>query len=504
MTDENGENNNCKSENDAASWVLDFLNSPEENNEVSLPDTFVETDPAARPSAHEPDYNGLKIYQESLLRFQAATASENRALLKNWRDFGSESAMVRLIEGNLHLVISVARFYAGFYPEVDEQDLITIGYDGLRSAVEHFDSGEETPFNSYASFLIKQAIQRYIIKNINVVYIPGNRRILLRQLESYFNENKLKVRTFDELPFEHRNKIMQVLKISERTLKSLFRIPLAKQLDLHSSYLLKNGRTTSLLDFCKQIKDDSDTSFQGEYQNFEKRLHEAISKLESRESLIIKLRFGLFSGPKYLTLEEVSQRLGRTRERIRQIEQKALRKLKSLLAAAYEEYLKSKEPTHQPQLLNYEIITTSSDDLLHALCDIFDFEQIPLTLGEIRQRLKQFHAGRFISDQVLHNVLKSHIFSKYESQTGENMWQLNTDSAYMLNNAGESADENSLSIKEMDFDENMDLMLEKDNDLSILYMGDLSDDLEDEEATELEDLIDTKDSADDIIKMFSF
>ena len=116
MTDESGENNNNASEINVASWVVDFFNSPENFNGVSSLDAVEKDIPTESPSPNVPEYDGLKIYQEALLSFPPATASENRALLKNWRDFSSESAMVRLIEGNLHLVLSVARFYAGFYP----------------------------------------------------------------------------------------------------------------------------------------------------------------------------------------------------------------------------------------------------------------------------------------------------------------------------------------------------------------------------------------------------
>ena len=502
--DENDENNNCEQEINAASWVLDFINSSGDSDGGVLPDTLEVPDTPVCTSGIPSEYNGLKIYQESLAKFQPATASENRALLKNWRDFASESAMVRLVEGNLHLVVSVARFYAGFYSEIDEQDLITIGYDGLRSAIEHFDSNEETPFNSYASFWIKQAMQRYIIKNLNVVYIPGNRRVLLHRLESYLSENKLNIKNSYELSTDHRNKIMQTLEISERTLNSLFRIPLVKQLDLQSSYLLKNGRTTSLAEFCKQIIDESGSSSQEEYRIIVARLYEALSQLEARESLIIKLRFGLFSTPRCLTLEEVSQKLGRTRERIRQIEQEALKKLKSLLEVAYEDYREKRDPIYKIQFLDYELVTNSSDDLLHALCDIFDFEQIPLTFGEIRQRLKRFYPGRFIPDSLLRKLLTSRSFFKYEVQSGETMWQLDHNGSSYVSPEVLIANEEKLSTKSMEFDENLDLLLEKDNDLSILYMGDFSDDMEEDEDTEAEEITDSENSADDIIKMFSF
>ena len=505
MAGEDWQNNSNEKESSAANWVLDFLNSADEPA-----DTPVIEQPADDPEvAFCEEYDGLKTYQNSVAKYPQATASENRSLLREWRDYASESAMTRLIEGNLHIVVRLARYYASFYPEVDEQDLITMGYTGLKSAVEHYDSGEATAFNTYASYWVKQALQRYIVKNSSVVYIPGKTRFLLQRVESYFREYKIKVNSFSDLSKEQIVHLTQYLQITDRALATLFKIPLAKQLDLHSSYLQKGSRTTSLADFCKQIRDDSSDQFtESENKAITEKLFNAISQLDARESMIIKLRYGLFSIPDSLTLEEVSQKLGRTRERVRQIEQSSLKKLKDILAKDYENYVETFEPTYTASFGDYEIITPSPEDLLQVIADILDFEITPLSLGEIRQHLKLAYPGRSVSDALLRRLLRSSAFSQIITNTGRSLWQLSSNDQKL--NGGESTTSADVKVLEkvMDFEENIDLFLEKTGDLGILHMGDFENDAEDEDlADEVEDDfgsdMGTNNPADDIIKMFS-
>ncbi len=491
-----------RSETNVANWVLDFLNAPDEFTESSPPDTGSEALASAPAPAKPQEYDGLDIYRKAIAQYPQANASENRALLKNWRDFASEEAMARLIEGNLHIVSRLANYYAYFYPEVEEQDLITAGYTGLKSAVEHFDSRKETPFNSYASFWVKQAMQRYIIKNMSVVYIPGQTRLLLQQLESYFVKNELAVEEFDELPSEHVEKIKKALNISERTLRTLFKLPLLNQIDLYSSFLLKNGRTTSLYDFCAQIPGENSIDLsETENKVLVAKLYEALSQLDPRESLVIKLRYGLFIEGKVLTLEEVSQRLGRTRERIRQIEQVAIQKLRPILQEAHDNHIKTRPPACNIAFSEYDLITVSKDELWHAVYDILDFAVIPLSMNEIRHKLKTSYPGHEVSNLLLKRILDSNVFSQTVLSNGTPVWQISENGITSKAGIGGQNEKNDTIAVTDDFLEKLDLMLEKTDDLDILHMGVF--DLPEDDNVEVESISDSDSSADDIIKMFS-
>ena len=510
MMDEEDKKNIPYPEEDIAGWVVDFFNSPESpSGDDDINELEAKYSGIGNTSLDAYAYDGKKIYENTISQFKVANASENRMLLKMWHEFSREDAMTRLIEGNMHIVLRLANYYAYFYPEIDEQDLITIGYTGLKSAVEHFDAKKEASFNTYASYWVKQALQRYIIKTSSVVYIPGKKRLELYLLERFLKNNYLPFDRFDRLSKEHVKRITDELKISERTLKSLFNVPCVKQLDLYTTYLSDGERTTSLIEFFKQnLANDSDRRSEEEYQEIRQNLYDAISQLDVREAMIITYRYGL-NGEKALTLEEVSLKIKRTRERVRQIECEALKKLRCLLAKIYCEYIQDRTPLYKKSLFDYKVITASQEDLLHLIYEILEGEGIPLSLNEIRQCLKSLYPTHNITDLLLKRILDSNIFSCVPHANGEQSWQLSNDPRLTTGNYTRNASSKEFSPNAMEFEENLDLLLEKAGDLDILYISDFANDVNDEEMADGEESVlesnmsANDDPTEDIIKMFS-
>ncbi len=263
--------------------------------------------------------DSMKFYMHDIRTIPLITTTEEvelAALIKK----GDEKAKAKLIVANLRLVVKIAHDFKG--AGLTLQDLISEGNIGLMRAAEKFDPAKGAKFSSYAAWWIKQAMRRALMEKSKTIRIP---------ITSAGKINKIKITRnvlSDQLGRDPTDReIAGKLDFSERVVSRL------KQADQRTVSLFdpiapdKDGWVKDFLPDEKALTPDSIISDLESSQN----LTRLIESLDSREQMILHLRYGLDGKPPH-TLEEVSKKIGRTRERVRQIQNRALTKLKNLLS----------------------------------------------------------------------------------------------------------------------------------------------------------------------------
>lgn len=261
--------------------------------------------------------DSLNSYLASIAKSQPLSAAEEIELTKRSRQ-GDEAARWRLIEANLRFVISIAKQYQKHGLTLAE--LISAGNLGLITAAGRFDETKGFKFISYAVWWIRQAILAALAEESRIVRLPLNQINVLQKLYRE-DENLRKGITDGHEPTPAE--LAEVLEISEKAVEGLRAI---SQLPAYLFHPLVDDENRMLIDV---LPDESQPP--ADELAMQSALHEKIRQtlgtLEDREQEILRLYFGL-DGEEPMTLERIGARFGLTRERVRQIKERALAKLR--------------------------------------------------------------------------------------------------------------------------------------------------------------------------------
>ena len=256
----------------------------------------------------------VRMYLKEIGKVPLLTPEEEIDLAKRM-EMGDESAKKRLAEANLRLVVSIAKRYVG--RGMQFLDLIQEGNLGLIKAVEKYDYSKGFKFSTYATWWIRQAITRSIADQARTIRIPVhmvetiNRLIRTsRQLLQELGREPLPEELAKKLDMPV-DRVREIMKISQDPVS--LETPIGEEEDSHLGDFIQDEHV--------QIPVDAAT-----YTLLHEQLMEVLDTLTDREQKVLRLRFGLDDG-RPRTLEEVGREFNVTRERIRQIEAKALRKL---------------------------------------------------------------------------------------------------------------------------------------------------------------------------------
>jgi len=257
----------------------------------------------------------VRMYLKEIGQIKLLTMDEELDLADRILE-GDQMAKNILAEANLRLVVSIAKRYVG--RGMLFLDLIQEGNIGLMKAVEKFDVSKGYKFSTYATWWIRQAITRAIADQARTIRVPVHMVETINKLARVQRQLTLELNrepTDDELAKKMNmsvEKIRDIYKISQEPVS--LETPIGEEDDSHLGDFIKDERNMSPEEYAtnEMLKDE---------------ISEVLLTLTEREEKVIRLRFGLEDG-KSRTLEEVGQMFGVTRERIRQIEAKALRKLR--------------------------------------------------------------------------------------------------------------------------------------------------------------------------------
>lgn len=259
--------------------------------------------------------DSIQMYLREIGKIPLLTADEEVSLAKR-KERNDKAAEAKLIEANLRLVVSIAKKFVG--KSLTLLDLIQEGNIGLFRAVKKFDYRKGYKFSTYATWWIRQAITRALADQSRTIRIPVHMVETInrfQQVQRRLLQDLGRDPTPEELAAEmgeQVDKIHHIIKISQDTMS--LEVPIGD-----------DDEDTQLSDFIEDVKNISPDRSAG-LQILRDYVHDAIKDLAPREQKILEMRFGLSDGVTH-TLEEVGQEFGVTRERIRQIEAKALEKI---------------------------------------------------------------------------------------------------------------------------------------------------------------------------------
>jgi RNA polymerase primary sigma factor len=257
----------------------------------------------------------LDKYLQEIGKVDLLTADEEVVLAKRIRE-GDQLALEKLTKANLRFVVSVAKQYQN--QGLSLGDLINEGNLGLIKAAQRFDETRGFKFISYAVWWIRQSILQALAEQSRIVRLPLNRVGSLNKISKTFSELEQK---FEREPSPEE--LAEVLEVTAGEIVDTMKIS-GRHVSMDAPFV--QGEENSLLDVLENDGDEKpDDGLLTE--SLRKEVQRALSTLTSREADVITLYFGL-NGEHALTLEEIGEKFNLTRERVRQIKEKAIRRLR--------------------------------------------------------------------------------------------------------------------------------------------------------------------------------
>ena len=295
--------------------VDDFVTEELENLELNIenqqPEETDEPAPAEQVAIDDP----VKVYLKEIGRVPLLTPEEETALAMRIIE-GDDAAKKRLSEANLRLVVSIAKRYVG--RGMQFLDLIQEGNLGLIKAVEKFDYTKGFKFSTYATWWIRQAITRAIADQARTIHIPVHMVETINKVKKVSSQLLHKnghEPTAEEIAVELAmpvDKVREIMRVAQEPVS--LETPIGEEEDSHLGDFIPDDDAPAPADAASHTL-------------LKEQLEEVLQSLTEREAKVLRLRFGLDDG-RPRTLEEVGKEFDVTRERIRQIEAKALRKLR--------------------------------------------------------------------------------------------------------------------------------------------------------------------------------
>ena len=306
---------------DFTTYLIDHgveLVEGEEHKRLPHEQPLVEEEVKAAPKLDltvEPSLDSLRLYLREIGKVPLLTADQEVYLAKRI-ERGDMGAKTQMIEANLRLVVSIAKGYLG--RGLSFLDLIQEGSLGLIRAVEKFDYTKGFKFSTYATWWIRQAITRSIADQARTIRIP------VHMIETINKMNRISRQHLQEFGFEPdasilaakmeipEDKIRKIMKIAKEPIS--METPIGDDDDSHLGDFIEDTNNTAPIEAAMQA-------------GLRDVVKDILDSLTPREAKVLRMRFGIEMSTDH-TLEEVGKQFDVTRERIRQIEAKALRKLK--------------------------------------------------------------------------------------------------------------------------------------------------------------------------------
>lgn len=275
-----------------------------------------------------------QVYMRNIIDFSLLSPDEETKLageIKSDNPQIHDAAKTKLVKANLRLVVKIANEFMN--RGLAKHDLISEGNIGLMTAAEKFDPSKGAKFSTYSTWWIKQAMRRAIAEQSRTIRIPVQSVEKINRIKRAQKELAKKLgRTATD------QELADELDLSRRTIAEL------RHTNLSTSSLnepIQEGEDGEIQDFIPDKQEHAPDRLLGDSETME-QLHQLVEQLCDREREVLQMRFGL-DGRQVMTLEEVGEAVGCTRERVRQIQNKAIKKL---------QYMHSDVPTQNVKKLS--------------------------------------------------------------------------------------------------------------------------------------------------------
>ncbi len=265
--------------------------------------------------------SGLQIYLRQINESPLLTADQEKALARKIINENDPAARERMVRSNLRLVVNLAKHYVG--RGLTLPDLIEEGNIGLLKAVEGFDPENGCRFSTYASWWIKQAIKRALINSVQPIHIPAYMVEMMSKMKQAMRELEEEVGrlpTIDELS--------TYMKMSPKKLKIIRKAIKAVNTPTQSGSADGELTINDLVPDSHNPSPDEEVGCNDDLRH----MRHLLTGIDERAATILRLRYGL-AGDEPMTLKQIGERIGLTRERVRQIEHETLHRLQESMMA---------------------------------------------------------------------------------------------------------------------------------------------------------------------------